>query len=306
MASRTANNAVMSPSNKTWNTHVHVFDHQARPFKATRLYTPCPISIQEVVKSSDCNNFVLVQASFEDGMDGILNETQRARDMFPDREFRAEVFWDEENEKDRDLDALHEAGVRCLRLHGEFGNGDDSLQLTLEALQHLLAIASSHGWAVAAQLPIATWIQLVPKLGLIDASSERNVESSGSVIIAEHFGSPAPLPHTADQAKEFEVFLDYLSHSSRFFVKLSALHRRIKLDASIEDMVPLIARLADQAPNSLLYGSDFPHVDVETRSLEPTAHLKVDGRREFGVLQSAVSPSVLHSMLVANAERIFK
>ena len=25
-------------------------------------------------------------------MDGILNETQRARIMFPDREFRAEVF----------------------------------------------------------------------------------------------------------------------------------------------------------------------------------------------------------------------
>jgi predicted TIM-barrel fold metal-dependent hydrolase len=306
MAPEIANSEVMPSSNKTWNTHVHVFDHQIRPFKSTRVYTPCPISIQEVVKSSNCNNFVLVQASFEDGMDGILSETQRARDMFPDREFRAEVFWDKEKDKDRDLDTLHEMGVRCLRLHGEFGNGDDSLNLTLEALQHLCGIASSHDWAVAAQLPIATWIQLVPKLGLTDAAVENNIASSRSVIIAEHFGSPAPLPHTVDQAKEFEVFLDYLSHSSRFFVKLSALHRRIKSDASIKDMVPVIAKLAVRAPNALLYGSDFPHVDVKTRSLEPTAHLEVDGRQEFSVLQSAVSPSVLHSMLMANAERIFK
>jgi predicted TIM-barrel fold metal-dependent hydrolase len=236
-------------------------------------------------------------------MDGVLDQTQRAREMFPDREFRAEVFWDAAKDNGRDLGELHRLGIRCLRLHGEFGNGQDSLDRTLESLQRLRNIASRHGWAVAAQLPITTWIALAPKLGLLDTTVEAE---SGSIIIAEHFGSPAQLPHTPEQSADFNVFVDYLSRSPLFYVKLSALHRRVSSAAKVEDLIPMIVKLAERAPNALLYGSDFPHVNVEVQSKELTPHLKVDCREEYRVLQSAISPDVLHKMLVTNPDRIFK
>jgi hypothetical protein len=84
------------------------------------------VSLEEVVARSECQNFVLAQASFEDGMSRLLAHLRQARTQYPGRQFlQGEAIWESTRDRadDRALDKMHRPGVRCLRVHGEFGNG---------------------------------------------------------------------------------------------------------------------------------------------------------------------------------------
>lgn len=296
---------------QAWDTHVHVFDHEDIPFKPNRVYTPQSVSLRDVVEANNrYNNFVLVQASFEDGAKSVLKNLRQARDEFPDREFRAEIFWDAHATSTYDIDELHRLGVRCLRLHAEYGNGSTSLDWLIESFRDLCKVARRHRWAVAAQLPMAAWLQIGPHLGLGEApemaSASDPLRDVSVPIIAEHFGSPPLLPLTGAQWATFRTFVDLLRNSPRLFVKLSGLHRRVSSSATIDQLAPLVGALAKSAPRRLVYGSDFPHVDVDTASMIPTPFLHVDHHHEASVLQSAMSVEDWHYCLVENPRSIFQ
>ncbi|OJJ58396.1 hypothetical protein ASPSYDRAFT_46414 [Aspergillus sydowii CBS 593.65] len=56
-----------------WDTHVHVLNPVQFPFKSSRTYTPELASLDQLISSSPATNFLVVQASVEDGPDAILH-----------------------------------------------------------------------------------------------------------------------------------------------------------------------------------------------------------------------------------------
>lgn len=283
-----------------WDTHLHVYDQTKFPFKPNRHYTPESVNLDDALKSILCTNLVLVQASFEDGYEGILTQLQDAQTRCSNRKIRAEIIWDPAIEADAEVtERLHRAGVRCLRIHGQDGRADgNNLEWVKKAFDVACAVANRHGWAVAAQLPLSTWLALAPHID--------RAHSTNSIIV-EHLGSPPMAPLTTEQQVEFTAFVDWVAHNPRVLVKISGLYRRGDPDSekSIHGVSDMIKQLANRAPHALLYGSDFPHVDVQTMSLSSTALLDVDREAEMFVVRDSVGPDVWPRMLVDNPARIF-
>lgn len=280
----------------SWDTHIHVFDQSRFPFKGNRQYTPESVHLYEVVDSTIGQNLVLVQASFEGTFDGILTHLEEAHREYPERQFRAEIIWDPRIIATTDrIDHLHRLGVRCLRIHAEHGTGDGTdFAWVKRALQTTTSVAERHGWAVAAQLPLSTWLALGPE-----------VIQSRCPVIVEHLGSPPPAPMDLGQWKQFQAFVDMVSDSQHLSVKVSGLYRRVGPEEPLQSAAPLVRALADRAPWALLYGSDFPHVDVRFKSLHVTKLLEVDRELELAVIRSAMGDRAWQMMLVDNPARLF-
>jgi predicted TIM-barrel fold metal-dependent hydrolase len=281
-----------------WDTHLHVYDQAKFPFRSDRHYTPQSVNLDDALASVLCTNLVLVQASFEDGWEGILVRLQEAQRRFPDCQVRAEIIWDSTNEVDITVtERLHRLGVRCLRIHGEDGHGNgNNLEWVQKNFQVASMVADRHGWAVAAQLPLSTWLAL---------SRYIDHRQSASPVIVEHLGSPPPTPLTAEQVVEFNTFVNWAARNPQVFVKISGLYRRVGPGESIESVSHMIKQLATQVPHALLYGSDYPHVDVETKSSNSTLLLEVDRVAELSVIKDCVGAETWRRILVDNPARIF-
>jgi predicted TIM-barrel fold metal-dependent hydrolase len=280
----------------TWDTHLHCLDPAHHPFKATRSYTPMPAPLDILVKEARTERIVLVQASIENGHQGLKDHLRRIRTEYPHILARGIICLDESwpNLTNDDIDELQHLGVRYCRIHGYFGHsGSDSANLE----KQFQAFARSYpaqkwGWGISAQLPLATW------------SSLRNLilddpEVSRIPIIADHVGCASP----ADiNSVELETFVNLL-HARRLYVKISCLYRRSK---EINEMKPIIQKLAENAPHALLWGSDWPHVDSTNRASNVSlASKQEDIEKEVMALQRWLSEVQWKRMLVENPERLF-
>jgi len=162
----------------------------------------------------------------------------------------------------------------------------------------LYAAASSYpvavlGWSIALQQPLKIWASL-HDLICHDATLSK------VVVVADHNGNATP----ADIAtNEFHTFLDILRRG-HIYVKISALHRRAP--GAIERMRDIITSLADAAPERILWGSDWPHVNTTSPDLDPAPHLaNVSWRIELDVVRGWLSQEQFSNMLVVNPSRLF-
>lgn len=111
-----------------WDTHVHLFNPDVFPYKPDRIYTPRPAYFEDLTKRSKATNFMIVQASVEPDPKGLIHELRALRNSYPNRDIRGTVLFGVTDENDRTLwsttklTELHEVGVRCLRVHGKFGD----------------------------------------------------------------------------------------------------------------------------------------------------------------------------------------
>ncbi|KAK2471441.1 hypothetical protein H9L39_17672 [Fusarium oxysporum f. sp. albedinis] len=80
---------------------------------------------------------------------------------------------------------------------------------------------------------------------------------------------------------DFATLLHLLS-SPNMYIKLGALHRRCN---QISQMEHMIKALANAAPDSILWGSDWPHCNAAIRGLAPTPPLEVNTDQELGLLR---------------------
>ncbi|WKT51797.1 hypothetical protein QSH57_002311 [Fusarium oxysporum f. sp. vasinfectum] len=72
--------------------------------------------------------------------------------------------------------------------------------------------------------------------------------------------------------------------------------------------IPIIAdhnAIANVAPDSILWGSDWPHCNAAVRGLTPTPPLEVDTDQELRHLRDWLTEEQWERMLVSNPERIF-
>ncbi|GLA77807.1 hypothetical protein AtubIFM55763_009998 [Aspergillus tubingensis] len=149
-----------------------------------------------------------------------------------------------------EFDYLHDAGVRCVRIHGIYGESSKRWEHVLEQVRELSASYGIRelGWTISAQLPLRAWASL--KSFILDHYDTPN----DVILIAEHNGCAEP---TDIDSPEFGDFLDMLG-SGKLYVKIGALYRRSPDD--FHQMKGIIQALAKKAPDRLLWGSDWPHV----------------------------------------------
>ncbi|KAJ0130599.1 Uncharacterized protein HZ326_26301 [Fusarium oxysporum f. sp. albedinis] len=241
---------------------------------------------------------MLVQATIEDGYTGLLEHLQQCRDLYPDKHVRGTIFWDPgnpdlSNRTESEFEKLHDVGIRSVRIHGSYGGSGDDVSWVI---QQVLDVAShcplrKYNWSISAQLPLATWSTVAGTI-----SSHPDLKEIP--IIADHNGSATP---SDMNTPDFATLLHLLS-SPNMYIKLGALHRRCN---QISQMEHMIKALANAAPDSILWGSDWPHCNAAIRGLAPTPPLEVNTDQELGLLRDCLTEEQWERMLVSNPQRIF-
>jgi predicted TIM-barrel fold metal-dependent hydrolase len=284
----------------TWDCHVHCFDPDRYPYKTTRAYTPRPAPLDALIQNLLTDNVMIVQATIEQDFDGLLAKLEDCRKApfnFTGL-VRGTILADNgiclSTLSDKEFERMHLLGIRCIRLHGSYGGSGHDLewvQSQLKALARLKPVLE-YGWSISAQLPLATWSRLKPCI-LEDPHLAR------ISIVADHIAGAGMSDYGSPALKDFADLLQ----SGRVYVKVSALHRRSP--GNIQAMKPIISFLAKIAPQALLWGSDWPHVDTSHNEFEKGPLESVHASDELALVESWLSAEQRHSMLIENPNRVF-
>ncbi|MGH8947016.1 MAG: amidohydrolase family protein [Acidimicrobiia bacterium] len=271
----------VAPPTGACDAHCHVFGPAHRfPFDPNRTYTPPDADFEDLVALQErlgLSRAVLVQASCH-GTDNsaMVDALRRGRGRF------AGVAMVNESIGDRELAAMHQAGVRGIRfnfvrhLGGAKGTGP------ILALAHRVAPL---GWHVdlhfdADQIP--GYFDLLRRLP--------------TPFIIDHMGRVAA-KRGVDQ-EPFRSLLDLLASEERAWVKLSGAERLGQTgEPPYREVVPLARALIEVAPDRLLWGTDWPHPNVR--------HMPDDGDLVDLLADFAPEEETRKRILVDNPERLY-
>lgn len=277
----------------SWDCHVHCFDPTKFPFKQSRSYTPSPATLDALANIVQSRNLVITQASVEDGVAGITEVLQRARSHPDLGTVRGAIMADHLRSLDQQtIEKLHRLGVRCVRIHGVHGGaGDDLDWISEQYRQAATSVAvKEYGWRISAQLPLQSWARLGPCISELDRVT----------IIADHNASASP---SDLKSPTFAAFLDLFSVHN-IVVKVGAFHRRSF--GNIEAMEPIVEAFVARAPDRVIFGSDWPHVDASKGGASPTPNLQdVDTTRELQLLSTWMSEEQWYRFMRSNPDRLF-
>ncbi|HEY9067462.1 MAG TPA: amidohydrolase family protein [Burkholderiaceae bacterium] len=220
-----------------WDCHVHVFDASAAPRSGHYQPVDRPLSqIEATAQGHGVGHLVLVQPSVY-GTDNTLLLRALARE--PGRHRGVAVVADDVS--DTELDAMHDSGVRGIRLNFVSPVGE-----AVEPARRFSALAprlERLGWhlqwyAKAEQLPLIAELHRSSDVTCV----LDHLAGLGARIADEH-----PAWHAAQQLAARGAWL-----------KLSGWYR---LDAPepYTDLVPHIRRLAQMFGDRMVWGSDWPH-----------------------------------------------
>lgn len=256
-------------------------------------------------KETVAGNFLVVQASVEDGEMGVLKHLERVKTEYPDSVWRAEI----EVPKDRDfstdeINRMKELGVRCVRLHGEIGNqAADPEAYIREEFSRLAKVSHKSGWIISTMCLLSSWNQLVPWLMGSD-------EFSGITFIIEHNARFDP-SRDATQYPELDNLIKLLQqHKDRFYVKLCGINRmetEKDTPGRMEALPPAVLALAEQLPDNVIWGSDWPHVRHKgVARTEISTGKKVDLDNEMNLLHKALPKERFDKLMMHNPAKLFK
>lgn len=225
-----------------WDCHLHLFGPQSRyPYVADRTYTPPDARFDDLSAlhaALGIGRAVLIQPSVY-GVDnrclleGLLRGGER---------YRGVVVVDPDI-PDRDLDSLHTAGVRGVRLNLLFAGGGRGL----DDLARLAPRLAARGWH--AQLLIDVAERTLPWRTLSDQPCDIVFDHMGHMDAAHGLDDPG-----------FQMMAS-MARDGRVWVKLSAAMRLSRYaDPPYPDVVPIARALVQAAPTRVVWGSDWPHV----------------------------------------------
>ena len=245
----TANAPRFAVSAGACDCHTHVFGPVERyPLRPDRVYTPAdalPADSEAMLAALGLDRVVLVQASVYGTdnrcmLDGLKVLGQRARGVAaipPDI-------------ADTDLNALHAAGVRGVRLN--LATGHDRSIATITALMRALADRISPlGW----HLQLFVRPHVLPDLRPI-------VEGMDVDVVIDHMGL-VPAEDYRDNPG-FSALLSMLA-SGRIWVKASGAYRVGPAEGSWDGVAPMARALVESRPDRIVWGSDWPHTPPHGR-----------------------------------------
>jgi predicted TIM-barrel fold metal-dependent hydrolase len=220
--------------------HFHVFGPESRfPYAPGRSYTPPDASIADYETLADTLGFsraVIVQPSVY-GLDNsrtlsFLRESRIAS--------RAVLVLDPDT-SERELEALHESGVRGVRINLVFAAG-----LAMETAVRLADKIRALGWH----------LQFLADVSQID-DLRGLVSRLDMPVVFDHLGHVPTRKGVADRG-----FQDLLAlvRDGRAWVKLTGAYRVTGMKAPpYDDAMPFVEALLEAGPGQLVTGTDWPH-----------------------------------------------
>jgi predicted TIM-barrel fold metal-dependent hydrolase len=224
------------------DTHFHIFGPEERyPMAKERRFTPPDVSAEEythMLRTLGLSRAVLVQPSTYGTDNRRQLDAARAMD-FPTRTIvvvAADVT-------DRELDELYSAGARGVRF-----NPSQPGSLPLSEIERYAERLDTLGWHIQLMFSPAHIIEMAPRLTKLRCDFV--IDHIGDIQAADGVAQPA-----------FQALLQLLE-GGRCWVKLSAGYHGSQELPPYRDMFPLVHALVKARPDRLLWGSDWPHVNI--------------------------------------------
>ncbi|QBC33792.1 GntR family transcriptional regulator [Pandoraea sp. XY-2] len=224
------------------DTHAHVVAaSEAYPMVPERSYTPPPAPEDKYLAMLDATGMtygVLVQISVYGTDNRYLLETLRRHS---DRLRGIAVVSPEVT--DAELEAMHAAGVRGLRINVLFGGG-----IGFKAMETLAHRIKDLGWHMQFLMDVNALPELMPRMTKLPVPG-----------IVDHMGH-TPVAQGID-APGFSA-LRSLVRDHGYWVKLSGAYRISERFPTFDDVTPFAQALIEDAPDRMVWGSDWPHVSL--------------------------------------------
>ncbi len=275
------------------DTHLHVFDPTSFPYATPRSYTPGSASFEDMAAVHDrlgLQRCVLVQPSVY-GTDNncLLSVVARGGQA----RCRAIAVVDLEQVNPTELDDLHAAGVRGIRLNLAVRHEADRQRARDQFLQAAHAITRPD-WCV----------QVHCSADLLGTLADVLDAFLVPVVLDHYAGLHPSLAH--DGHPTFQALLHLLA-SRQVFVKLSADYRASETNEPHNDLAPLVRRLIGQHADRLLWGSDWPHTGGANRNpavIEPFRSVDLTAALER-LRTGCGDTSMFEQILVHNPARLY-
>ena len=225
---------------RSCDCHAHVFGPQNRyPYVQNAGYIPpdaLPGDYVRMLQTIGCERGVLVQPSVY-GTDNTAMIDALRSGVFS---FRGVAVIDEDI-GDGELEAMHKAGVRGVRIN----LASATPGLTLDQAPRLAARLKALGW----HLQFYMNLKKTPDV-------EERLSKLAIDIVIDHFGHIG----AADglQAPAFQALLR-LAGSERCWFKLIGPYRISKQPPLFADVIPFAQALLAAAPERCVWGTDWPH-----------------------------------------------
>lgn len=265
----------------TIDTHTHIFGPAADyPFSPTRPYTPpdAPLPMFRALHEKiGVNRAVIVNATLH-GLDNRV-VTDAVAQSGGNYKGIANI---NHAMSDTELSALDKAGITGCRfafLKRLGGVGD------MNVFKRLVERAAAIGWHVDIYLEPGSIREFIPILSALPTT-----------YVIDHMGTIAAAKGLDDP--EFRALLDLQRNDEKCWVKITGLERASALGPPFHDSVPFAKSLIDNAPDRVIWGTDWPHPNVKI--------MPNDGDLVDLIPLYAPEPAIQQKLLVDNPVRLFK
>lgn len=260
------------------DTHAHVVgDGVKYPFVATRGYTAPEATEQQYIAMLDgigCDRGVLVQVSIHGTDNSLMVEALKHH---PKRLRGVAVC--NPDVSDKELQALHDVGVRGLRINVTVGGG-----VGFDVMDRLAERIKPMGWHLQF---------LINPEGLMEVES-RLLKMKLPIVI-DHI---AGIPHAGGVGHPAFTSLLNLVKAGNTWVKLSGAYRASDDLQNYANTMDMPKALIAAAPDRMVWGSDWPHVHIYVPMMKTGPLLELLGKW-------APDESVRNRILVDNPARLY-
>lgn len=276
--------------------HVHVFDADRFPYARERSYTPGPATLDQLrvfMRLMGSTRVVLVQPSVYGSDNACL--LNALRDLGPGVA-RGIAVIDPQTVTDNDLQAMHEAGVRGVRVNLEV-KGEEREVAAAQAIQKAAQRISPLGWA----------LQVYADAQVIGALEDLLKDIPSPLILDHYAGIKAG--RGLEQPGMPQILR--LMQSGRAYVKMSAPYRASAMASGHGDLAPFARAFAEANPQRILWASDWPHTGSASKRDAGTLDMiepfrKVDDPRDQGLLREWLPEAALEPLFAGNAARLYR
>jgi len=279
---------VETPSKPRWtpppgavDAHVHVFGPEAEfPFGPKAKYHPMDATPEMLFALRDFLGFsrnVIVQASCH-GTDnratlaGIAKSNGKARGV-------AVV---DPDIGEADLRGLHDGGIRAVRFNFLKRLVDNAPKdKFLEIARRIEPL----GWHVVVYFEADMLEELVPFL-----------ETIPTIVVVDHLGRPNITQ--GPNGKDITAFKALLDAHPNIWTKVSGAERLSPMGPPFDDFVEVIRDVVERYPDRVLWGTDWPHPNLEYR-------IPDDGTLVEVIPRIAPNKELQRKLLVDNPVRLY-
>jgi 2-pyrone-4,6-dicarboxylate lactonase len=272
---------IFAPPLGAVDAHCHVFGPgDVFPYAAQRKYTPGDAPKDALFALRDHLGFarnVIVQASCH----GTDNAAMVDALVAAGDQARGIAVVDPEI-GDAELRALHAAGVRGVRFNFLKRLVDTTPRETYRRIAERIVPL---GWHIVIYFEAPELEGLAPFIGALPAT-----------VVVDHMGRPDVDLGTAHP--QWQRFLALMDAHPNVWVKVSGPERLSTLGPPYDDVVPFGRELVERYPRRVLWGTDWPHPNMET-------HVPDDGLLVDFIPRIAPTVAAQQALLVDNPMRLY-